>query len=163
MKVSASMSAPAVSVTAATTIGEAARHMDVHGVGCLAVTEGGVLRGLVTDRDIAVRAVAAGLDRDDPVADVMTTPVVTLDAADDIHVAYRTFRSRGVRRLPVLDGQRVVGMLTVDDLLMDVFRRVADLLGPVAWSVLEEPPGPRDEIGPRAPVDGKSPPASRGS
>ncbi|MFJ5806635.1 CBS domain-containing protein [Streptomyces sp. NPDC093093] len=35
----------------------------------------------------------------------------------------------GVRRLPVLDGNQVVGMLTVDDLLMDVFQRLADLLG----------------------------------
>ncbi|MFD8410947.1 CBS domain-containing protein [Streptomyces sp. NPDC059650] len=163
MNVSASMSAPAVSVTTTTTIGEAARHMDVHGVGCLVVTEGEALRGIVTDRDIAVRAVAIGLDRGVPIEAVMTTPAVTVDVADDIHAAYRTFRNSGVRRLPVMDGQRVVGMLTVDDLLMDVFRRVADLLGPVAWSVLEEPPGPQDEIGPHARVDGSSPPASRGS
>ncbi|QES47043.1 CBS domain-containing protein [Streptomyces venezuelae] len=163
MNVSASMSAPAVSVDGTTTIGEAARLMDIHGVGCLVVTEGEVLRGIVTDRDIAVRAMAPGLDRDEPVAEVMTTPTVTVDVADDIHAAYRTFRNSGVRRLPVLDGQRVVGMLTVDDLLMDVFRRVADLLGPIAWSVLEEPPGPQDEIGPHTRMDGKSPPASRGS
>ncbi|MFF4006673.1 CBS domain-containing protein [Streptomyces sp. NPDC001717] len=150
MDVSAYMSAPAVSVNASTTIGEAARSMDLHGVGCVVVTEGEVLRGLVTDRDIAVRAVAGGFDRDDPVGAVMTTPAVTIDASQDIHAAYRTFRNSGVRRLPVLDGRRVVGMLSVDDLLMDVFRRVGDLLGPVAWSVLDEPPGPRDEIGPRA-------------
>ncbi|WP_327381859.1 CBS domain-containing protein [Streptomyces sp. NBC_01207] len=163
MSVSASMSAPAVSVNATTTIGEAARRMDVYGVGCLVVTEGEGLRGIITDRDIAVRAVAAGLDLDEPVREIMTTPVVTVALADDIHTAYETFRNSSVRRLPVLDGQRVVGMLTVDDLLMDVFRRVADLLGPVAWSVLEEPPGPRDEIGPHAPVDGTGPPDSRGS
>ncbi|MFJ3974138.1 CBS domain-containing protein [Streptomyces sp. NPDC090021] len=163
MNVSASMSAPAVSVDATTTIGEAARRMDLHGVGCLVVTEGGALRGIVTDRDVTVRAVAGGLDRDDPVGQVMTSPAVTVDAAEDIHAAYRKFRNSGVRRLPVVDGQRVVGMLTVDDLLMDVFRRVADLLGPVAWSVLEEPPGPPDEMGPHARTDGRSPPASRGS
>ncbi|MBW5480558.1 CBS domain-containing protein [Streptomyces bambusae] len=150
MNVSASMSVPAVSVTSSTTIGEAARQMDVYGVGCLVVTEGEALCGVVTDRDITVRAVAAGLDPDDPVREVMTSPAVTIDVADDIHAAYRIFRGSAVRRLPVLDGPRVVGMLTVDDLLMDVFRRVADLLGPIAWSVLEEPPGPRDEIGPRA-------------
>ncbi|MFJ6486504.1 MULTISPECIES: CBS domain-containing protein [unclassified Streptomyces] len=163
MSVSASMSAPAVSVNATTTIGEAARRMDVYGVGCLVVTEGEGLHGIVTDRDIAVRAVAAGLDLDEPVRKIMTTPVVTVALASDIHTAYETFRNSSVRRLPVLDGQRVVGMLTVDDLLMDVFRRVADLLGPVAWSVLEEPPGPRDEIGPHAPVDGNGPTRSRGS
>ncbi|MEU8433244.1 CBS domain-containing protein [Streptomyces sp. NPDC029216] len=163
MNLSASMSAPAVSVTATTTIAEAARQMDVHGVGCLVVTEGGALCGVVTDRDVAVRAVASGLDHDDPVRTIMTTPAVTVDVGDDIHGAYRTFGKSGVRRLPVVDGQRAVGMLTVDDLLMDVFRRVADLLGPIAWSVLERPPGPMDEIGPRAQGGGKSPPASGGS
>lgn len=163
MNVSACMSAPAVSVGTTTTIGEAARHMGAHGVGCLVVMQDGVVRGVVTDRDITVRAVAAGLDRDDPVGEIMTAPVVTVDASSDIHAAYRTLRTSGVRRLPVLDGLRVVGVLTVDDLLMDVFRRVADLLGPVAWSVLERPPGPEDEIGPRARVDGGSPSASRGS
>jgi Mg/Co/Ni transporter MgtE len=74
---------------------------------------------------------------------VMTSPVITVSATDDIHEAYRTFRTAGIRRLPVLDGeQRIVGVLTVDDVLIDVFQRFADLLGPVAWSVLEEPPGP---------------------
>ncbi|MFJ8165802.1 CBS domain-containing protein [Streptomyces sp. NPDC096136] len=146
MNVSASMSAPAVSVTATTTIGEAARVMDARGVGCLVVTEGEALLGVVTDRDIAVRAMAPGLDRDEPVREVMSTPAVTIDGADDIHAAYRTFRTSGLRRLPVLDGQRLVGMLTVDDLLMDVFRRVADLLGPVSCSVLEEPVGPRPDV-----------------
>lgn len=116
--------------------------MGEYGIGSVVVTEGGALRGIVTDRDLALRALAGGLDMGEPVDAVMTSPVVTLNATDDIHEAYRTFRRTGVRRLPVLDGNQVVGMLTVDDLLMDVFQRVADLLGPVAWSVLEEPPGP---------------------
>ncbi|MEU3215704.1 hypothetical protein [Streptomyces sp. NPDC006971] len=48
-----------------------------------------------------------------------------------------------MRRLPVLDERQVIGVLTVDDMLMDFFRRMADLLGgPTAWSALEEPPGP---------------------
>ncbi|MFJ6783227.1 cyclic nucleotide-binding/CBS domain-containing protein [Streptomyces yangpuensis] len=163
MKVSDAMATPAVRVTGSTAVRDAARHMGMHGVGCLAVTEGEELLGIVTDRDIALRGVAAGLDLDDPVREIMTAPVVTIGAGDDIGAAYRTFRTSGVRRLPVLAGQRVVGMLTVDDLLMDVFRRVADLLGPIAWSVLDEPPGPQDEIGPHAPTNGKSPSASRGS
>ncbi|MFD6230313.1 CBS domain-containing protein [Streptomyces sp. NPDC060232] len=163
MNVSEAMTTPAVRVTGSTTIRDAARHMGVHGVGCLAVAEGEELLGVVTDRDIVLRGVVQGLDLEHPVQEIMTTPAVTVGADEDISAAYRTFRNSGVRRLPVLDGQHLVGMLTVDDLLMDVFRRVGDLLGPIAWSVLDEPPGPQDEIGPRAPVDGKSPPASRGS
>nr|WSX48742.1 CBS domain-containing protein [Streptomyces sp. NBC_00974] len=136
------MSAPAVTISARTPIGEVARQMGEYGIGSVVVTEGGALRGIVTDRDLAMRALVRGLDVDEPVDAVMTSPVITVNATDDLHEAYRTFRRTGVRRLPVLDGHQVVGMLTVDDLLMDVFQRVADLLGPVAWSVLEEPPGP---------------------
>ncbi|MCB5163849.1 CBS domain-containing protein [Streptomyces bambusae] len=149
MKVSAAMSVPAVSVTPTTTIREAARLMEVHGVGCLVVVEDGEPRGVVTDRDVALRAVTVALGHGEPVGKIMSSPAVTVGAADDVESAYRTFRRSGVRRLPVLDGEHVVGMLSLDDLLMDVFRRLADLLGPVAWSILDEPPGPQDEIGPR--------------
>ncbi|MFH8623266.1 CBS domain-containing protein [Streptomyces vietnamensis] len=136
------MSRPAVSVPTGTLLGQVSRDMAEYGVGSVVITEGGTLRGIVTDRDIAVRGLARGLDSDAEVDAVMTSPVVTVEITDDIHVAYRTFRRSGFRRLPVVDGHRVVGVLTVDDMLMDVFRRLADLLGPVAWSVLEEPPGP---------------------
>ncbi|MEU6417458.1 CBS domain-containing protein [Streptomyces spiralis] len=52
----------------------------------------------------------------------MSEQVITVDAAEDVHVAYRLFRRFGVRRLPVLDRHRVVGVIAVDDLLLDVFR-----------------------------------------
>ncbi|MDF3299083.1 CBS domain-containing protein [Streptomyces tropicalis] len=136
------MSAPAVCVPPGTSLAEAARRMDREGIGSLLVVEDGVLRGIVTDRDLAVRGLDAGAGRGARVDAVMSPHVVSVAAADDVHAAYRLFRRSGVRRLPVLDGDRVAGMLTVDDLLLDVFQRLADLLGPVAWSVLEEPPGP---------------------
>ncbi|MFC9392988.1 CBS domain-containing protein [Streptomyces sp. NPDC057027] len=136
------MSHPAVSVPTRTTLRNVAREMAEYGVGSVLVTEGGALRGIVTDRDLVVHALAKGLDMDEMVDAVMSSPVITVSVTDDIHEAYRTFRRTGVRRLPVLDGDRIVGVLTVDDVLIDVFQRLADLLGPVAWSVLEEPPGP---------------------
>ncbi|MFF5764034.1 cyclic nucleotide-binding/CBS domain-containing protein [Streptomyces tanashiensis] len=142
MKVSEVMSRPAVAVPAGTLLGQVAQEMAGYEVGSVLVTEGGTLRGIVTDRDLAVRAVARGWDADERVDAVMTSPVITVDVTDDIHVAYRTFRRSGFRRLPVLDGHRIVGVLTVDDMLIDVFQRLADLLGPIAWSVLEEPPNP---------------------
>ncbi|MFG2867427.1 CBS domain-containing protein [Streptomyces sp. NPDC048338] len=142
MNVSAQMSHPVVSVTAGAPLSRVAREMAEYGVGSLVVIEGGSLKGIVTDRDLALAALGRGLDPEVTVDTVMTAPVITVNVGDDIHAAYRTFRTSGVRRLPVLDGHRVVGILTVDDMLMDVFQRLADLLGPVAWSVLEEPPGP---------------------
>ncbi|MFD5393234.1 CBS domain-containing protein [Streptomyces sp. NPDC127097] len=137
MNISKVMSTPAVTVPLGTQLREVARRMEEYGVGCVVVTDGGTMQGIVTDRDLAVRMLAAGLDAEDRVDAVMTLPVITVDVTDDIHVAYRTFRNSGVRRLPVLDGHRPVGMLAVDDLLLDVFQRLGDLLGPVSWSMLE--------------------------
>ncbi|GAB2813392.1 CBS domain-containing protein [Streptomyces chlorus] len=136
MKVSEVMTSPPVTVTPHYSLAEAIRRMVEGGIGSVLVTEHGTLRGIVTDRDLAVRGLGRGLDGEARVEAVMSARVVTVDAADDVHVAYRAFRRAGVRRLPVLDEGRVVGMLTVDDLLLDVFQRLADLLGPVAWSVL---------------------------
>lgn len=149
MKVSEVMTSPPETVTPDSSLTEAVRRMAEGGIGSLLVTENGALRGIVTDRDLAVRGLGHGLDGETPVEAVMSARVVTVDATDDVHVAYRTFRRAGVRRLPVLDDGQPAGMLTVDDLLLDVFERLADLLGPVAWSVLAEPPGPPVATGPR--------------
>ncbi|MCN9242258.1 CBS domain-containing protein [Streptomyces sp. RY43-2] len=142
------MSTPAVAVPPGTSLAETARQMDANGVGSVLVVEGESLRGIVTDRDLAVRGLGGGLDREARVDALMSRRVITVNVSDDVHVAYRAFRGSGVRRLPVLSGHRVVGMVTVDDLLLDVFQRLAALLGPVAWSILEEPPGPPSAEGP---------------
>ncbi|WP_225101688.1 CBS domain-containing protein [Streptomyces sp. CoH27] len=147
MKVSQVMTAPAVSVGPQVSLAEVIREMAVSAVGSVLVVEDGLLRGIVTDRDLAVRGLGGGLDREARVDEVMSERVVTVDADADLQVAYRTFSRTGVRRLPVLDGGCVVGVLTVDDLFLDVFQRLGDLLGPVAWSVLHEPPGPPSTVG----------------
>ncbi|MER6331478.1 CBS domain-containing protein [Streptomyces sp. NPDC001034] len=136
------MTAPPVTVAPDATLAEATRRMAETAVGSLLVVEDSAVLGIVTDRDLALRGLGEGLPLDSRIDAVMSPRVVTLDAGDEIHAAYRTFRRTGVRRLPVLDDGRLVGVLTLDDLLLDVFRRLADLLGPVAWSVLREPPGP---------------------
>ncbi|WP_336113651.1 CBS domain-containing protein [Streptomyces sp. PTD9-10] len=142
MRVSEVMTAPPVCVAPGDSLAEATRMMARSAVGSLLVVEEGALRGIVTDRDLAVRGLGGGLDREARVDAVMSAPVVTVDVDDDVQVAYETFRRSGVRRLPVLHKGEASGVLTIDDLFLDVFRRLADLLGPVAWSVLQEPPGP---------------------
>ncbi|MEW2299744.1 CBS domain-containing protein [Streptomyces sp. NPDC006655] len=135
------MTAPPVTVAPDVGLAEAARRMAAASVGSvLVVDDEGVLVGIVTDRDVALRGLGGGLDGDAGVEAVMSARVVTVDAGDDLRAAYRAFRRTGVRRLPVLELGRVVGVLTVDDLFLDVFRGLADLLGPVARTVLQEPP-----------------------
>ncbi|MGW2370994.1 MULTISPECIES: CBS domain-containing protein [Kitasatospora] len=132
------MTTPPVTVGPTTTAFQAAQVMEQEAVGCVLVTDHGRLRGILTDRDLTVRGLAHGPRPAQPVGDLMTTPVTTVDAGDDLDTAYRTFRNAGVRRLPVLDDGRPVGMLTVDDLLRDVVERLVDLLIPVSRSALRE-------------------------
>jgi CBS domain-containing protein len=134
------MNSPTVTVGPGDPIRQAAVAMQAHGVGSVLVTVDSVPLGMVTDRDVAVRAVAPGLDPEAPVTLIMSEPVVTVDADADVADAYRTFRRSGVRRLPVLCQDRLVGLLAVDDLFLDVFQRYADLLGPVSWSALQDQP-----------------------
>ncbi|MEV5953101.1 CBS domain-containing protein [Streptomyces sp. NPDC051987] len=142
MKISEVMTAPPVTVAPDVRLAEAARRMAEAAVGSvLVVDDAGALLGIVTDRDIALRGLGGGLGQDAEVRAVMSDRVVTVAAGDDLQAAYQAFRRTGVRRLPVLELGRVTGMLTVDDLFLDVFRRLADLLGPVARTVLQEPPG----------------------
>ncbi|WP_230211148.1 CBS domain-containing protein [Streptomyces kaniharaensis] len=133
------MTAPPVTVGPTATAFEAALRMEQEAIGCVLVTDrDGQLCGILTDRDLTLRGLAHGVDYGRLVADLMTAPVTTVGADDDLDTAYRTFRSAGVRRLPVLDDGRPIGMLTVDDLLRDVVQRLFDLLIPVSRSVLRE-------------------------
>lgn len=138
MKVSALMTTPPVTVSDQATAAEAAVRMTEEAVGCVMVTEGDTLCGILTDRDIVVRGVACASGPDEPVARLMSTPVVTVSAADDLDVAYQLYRREDIRRLPVLDGGRLVGVLAIDDLFADALQRLADLLGPLSWSALRE-------------------------
>ncbi|WP_269854706.1 CBS domain-containing protein [Streptomyces sp. RPT161] len=141
MKISDLMISPPVTVAPQASVRVAAFRMDEQSVGSVLVAEDGTLRGVLTDRDVVVRAVAPGLPTDTTtVAELMSTHPVTVDVTDSVDTAYRAFRRSGVRRLPVVDGRRLVGVLTIDDLFLDVFQRFADLLGPVSWSTLQEPP-----------------------
>ncbi|MFH8384663.1 CBS domain-containing protein [Kitasatospora sp. NPDC018058] len=132
------MTTPPVTVGLGTTAFEAALVMEREAVGCVLVIDRGRLLGILTDRDLTVRGLAHGPHPAQPVTDLMTTPVTTVEADDDLDTAYRVFRNADVRRLPVLDQGRPVGMLTVDDLLRDVVQRLFDLLVPVSHSALRE-------------------------
>jgi len=115
-----------VMVTEVVTIGpdasitEAAELMRDANVGMLPVVEDGTLRGVVTDRDIVVRAIARGVE---PV----TTPVKNLDSEDvvcarpewDVEEAMRLMAERQIGRMPVIDGERhVVGVITLSSLIL---------------------------------------------
>jgi CBS domain-containing protein len=95
----------------------AASIMQAADIGPLPVCDGGRLVGIVTDRDITVRSVAAGRDPSStPVRDVMTPDIVYVRADQDVDEAIELMRRHEVRRLPVVDGGRLVGMVALADL-----------------------------------------------
>lgn len=121
---------------------EAAALMRRFGVGALLVVEAGSLVGIVTDRDIVVRGVAAGRTPDLRVSDVMTADPVTVQGSADIEYAVVLFANGGFRRLPVLEDEELAGMLTVDDAVVGTVRHLEALLEPVTREI-SAAPGPR--------------------
>ncbi len=96
----------------------AARLISRHNVGALPVCGGDRrLRGVVTDRDIVLRCIAA---EEDPaqtlVRDIMTRNCATVSPGDDCREASRLMAAQQVRRLPVVEGGKVVGMISLADL-----------------------------------------------
>lgn len=97
MKVSEVMTAPPVCVAPHVPLDEVTDRMAEYSVGSVLVVEDGALHGIVTDRDLAVRGLGGGLDATARVDAVMSPRVITVEATDDLQVAYRTFRRTGVR------------------------------------------------------------------
>jgi CBS domain-containing protein len=96
----------------------AARLLYRHNIGSIPVcTDDGKLKGVVTDRDIVLRCVAAENDPETtPVREIMTRGLVTVSPKDDIREAARQMAESQVRRLPVVESGKLVGYLSIGDL-----------------------------------------------
>ena len=97
-------------------IGEAARTMRDWGVGAVLVVRDGSLHGLVTDRDLVMRAVAEARGADEPVGPLSSADLIGVDADADVREAMRLMREHTVRRLPVLEDGQVTGIVSLGDL-----------------------------------------------
>jgi CBS domain-containing protein len=118
VKIAECMTAEVETVTPDQPIREAAQFMLRADAGAMPVGEGDRLVGMVTDRDIAVRAVAAGRGPDTPVRDVMTEEVVYCFEDDEVEAVALKMSDRQVRRMPVLsrDDETLVGIVSLGDL-----------------------------------------------
>jgi CBS domain-containing protein len=97
-------------------IEQAARTMRDWGVGAVLVVRDGSLYGLVTDRDLVIRAVAEARDPGVPVGPLSSSDLIGVDADADVGVAARLMRDHAVRRLPVLENGQVTGIVSLGDL-----------------------------------------------
>ena len=122
------------------TAAEAARQLAGEALGAMPVCDGeGHLRGMTTDRDLVVKVLAQGRDPDDVrVGELIDRPeAITIGADDSVEEAIRTMKQHGVRRLPVIDGHELVGMLSQADIAAAMpDAKVGDLVGEIS----EQPP-----------------------
>ena len=118
MKVSEIMARDVVSVGRDEPVSCAARLMERYNIGAVPVSgEDGRIVGVVTDRDIITRCVALGeRPAQTPVKRIMTKKAVTVNAGDDVRRAAQLMAARRVRRLPVVEDDRVVGMVSLGDI-----------------------------------------------
>jgi CBS domain-containing protein len=99
---------------------EVARTMREQDVGAVVVVDAAErVRGIVTDRDLAIRGVAEGNGPDTAVEAILSEDVITLSPEDSIGDAVRTMREHAVRRLPVVVDERAVGIVSLGDLAIE--------------------------------------------
>jgi len=99
------------------TVADAAKVMAQEDVGPVPIVEEGRLVGIVTDRDIVVRVVAEGRDPNaTTVKEIASTELVTVAPDDDLDEALHLLAERQVRRLPVVEGDRLVGIVAQADI-----------------------------------------------
>ncbi|CAN5759798.1 CBS domain-containing protein [soil metagenome] len=111
-------------------------------MGSMPIVEGGILVGIVTDRDIVVRAVASGKGPETPIAEAMTTEIFSVGPDDFAFKAVRLMGDRQVRRIPVVtDEGSLAGIISMADVALEMEdeREIAETLeeissGTAFWS-----------------------------
>ena len=132
-KISEVMSSDVQTISPDATIEEAAQEMRDGDFGLLPVGDEEQLLGVITDRDIAVRAVAEGSGPDTLVREIMSEGVIWAHEDDSIEEAAKIMSDHQIRRLPIVDAdQRLVGIVSLGDFAVDS----ADI-GPVAEALSE--------------------------
>lgn len=107
-------------VSGDTTVADAAKLMRDKDFGGVLCAEGEEIKGFLTDRDIATRVVAEGKDpTSTTVGDVATTDLHTLSPDDSVEDAIELVRQHDIRRVPVVEGAKAVGIVSIGDLAVE--------------------------------------------
>lgn len=112
-----------------TSVAEAAEKMASAKIGAVVVLDKGKLSGIFTERDLLNRVVVAGLDpRSTPISDVMTSRVVVAQASESYEACLEIMRKVGCRHLPVVENDRLLGIISIRDLLLhDISVKESDI------------------------------------
>ena len=116
MQISEVMTESVVTAPSDATIAEVAGLMRDHNVGSVVICEGGRPVALITDRDVALTVAADGVGGSERVAGYATHPVITGELGMDLEEAAALMMQHRIRRLPLMDGDELAGIVTLDDL-----------------------------------------------
>lgn len=120
---------------------DAARAIEQNNIGAIVVQDKGSVVGILTDRDLVIRVLGRGRDpRTTTVGEVMTSGVVSLAPSDTQASAIRLMQTRNIRRIPLVEDGRFVGMVTLDDLLLDEAAPIDRLAAIIAGQIGEGGP-----------------------
>jgi CBS domain-containing protein len=116
VRISEVMTESVVTADCSASLREVGELMRDRNVGSVVICEHGYPSGLITDRDLALIAVADGVDTGEQVREHATRPLVTAESEMDIEEAAALMVQHRIRRLPVLNGETLAGIVTLDDL-----------------------------------------------
>ncbi len=108
---------PVVNVGPKQTVLEAANLMKESNRGSLLIVEDKITVGIITERDLVIRVIAKNLPHTTPVSEVMSSPLTTIDANITLKKAARIMGERKIRRLPVTESGKIIGVLVAFDVL----------------------------------------------
>ena len=112
------MTTKPISCSSSSTLQECAKIMDEHHVGAIVIRENGHSLGLITEQDIVRKIIAKGQNPvDKKVKDYMETDLITISPKEDIFNALIKMRDSNIRHLPVVEDKKMVGLLTMKDIL----------------------------------------------
>lgn len=125
------MTSAVTTAASGTPLRDVAELMREGDMGAVPIVDGGKLVGIVTDRDIVVRAVAEGKDASTPVAEAMTSEIFSVRPDDFVFEAIRLMGDKQVRRIPVVtDSGELAGIISMADIALEIEdqREIAEAL-----------------------------------
>ncbi|NOZ76120.1 MAG: CBS domain-containing protein [Euryarchaeota archaeon] len=133
------MTREVVTVESGTSIRDAAREMESHDISSIVVVRDGKPTGIVTERDLVRKVMLAGLPLEKEIDEVMSTPLITVEPGTELSEVSRIMAEANIRRLPVKEGEELVGIVTATDVFefsprcesefVKSISRLEDLLG----------------------------------
>lgn len=112
------------SLSAGASVLDAIRMMAEHHIGSVMVMENGRLQGIVTERDYARKVILLGRSSSEtPLSDIMSSPVLTVKPTDTVTYCMTLMTDRKIRHLPVLDGDDLLGLISIGDLVKAVIEQ----------------------------------------